>query len=348
MEKVTINDIARLTGLSKGTVDRVLHNRGEVSRKSYEKVMACISEMGYEPNVYASLLTGKDKGCIAVLLPRPEEGSYWELAISGIRKAEAKEKQVGISTRLFTYDEVSADSFRETCTQVLESKPAGVVIAPMFQFETQVFAQELSARNIPYVFVDTKLADPAGYLAFYGIPGYKSGYLCADMLLQGNPVKEVLVVRIMRDKERSSDPTIERRAGFQAYIREHNPQCTLRTLFVNPTDPVTTDQTLSAFFINFPGVRHIVTFNSRVHLIVPFLERNPIPGMRVIGFDNLKANIDGLRKGIVSMLIAQHPDQQVQNAIHTLAEFIVFHRKPETTDNHMHLDLLTRYNVEDY
>ena len=48
-EKITINDIARRTGLSKGTVDRVLHNRGEVSRKSYERVMEVIRELGYEP-----------------------------------------------------------------------------------------------------------------------------------------------------------------------------------------------------------------------------------------------------------------------------------------------------------
>ena len=157
MEKVTINDIARLTGLSKGTVDRVLHNRGEVSKKSYEKVMACIREMGYEPNVYASLLAGKGKGSIAVVLPRPEEGSYWELASSGIGKAEEAGRQVGMRTQLFTYDELSADSFRETCATVLDSKPSGVVIAPMFQYETQVFVQELSGRGIPYVFVDTKL-----------------------------------------------------------------------------------------------------------------------------------------------------------------------------------------------
>ncbi len=35
-------------------------------------------------------------------------------------------------------------------------------------------------------------------------------------------------------------------------------------------------------------------------------------------------------------------------AIRTLSEYIVFHRKPERQDNHMHMDLLTRYNVEDY
>ena len=48
------------------------------------------------------------------------------------------------------------------------------------------------------------------------------------------------------------------------------------------------------------------------------------------------------------MLIAQHPEKQVQEAIRTLSEFLVFQRKPETPDNHMHMDLLTRYNVEDY
>ena len=37
--KVTINDVAKAAGVSKGTVDRVLHNRGEVSRKSKEKVL---------------------------------------------------------------------------------------------------------------------------------------------------------------------------------------------------------------------------------------------------------------------------------------------------------------------
>ena len=45
-QKITIKDIARLTGLSKGTVDRVLHNREGVSKKSYAKVMQVIHEIG--------------------------------------------------------------------------------------------------------------------------------------------------------------------------------------------------------------------------------------------------------------------------------------------------------------
>ena len=54
-KKITIFDVAECAGVSKGTVDRVLHNRGEVSKTSAEKVRKAIEELGYEPNLYARL-----------------------------------------------------------------------------------------------------------------------------------------------------------------------------------------------------------------------------------------------------------------------------------------------------
>ena len=57
--KVTINDVARVAGVSKGTVDRVLHNRGEVSAKSKDKVLKVIEELGFKPNLHASLLASQ-------------------------------------------------------------------------------------------------------------------------------------------------------------------------------------------------------------------------------------------------------------------------------------------------
>ncbi len=345
-QKATINDIARLTGLSKGTVDRVLHNRGEVSRKSYEKVMQVIRELGYEPNLYASLLARGERHKLVLLFPDHPKGSYWELATAGEVKAQAALKPLSIVTEQVHYNQYSADSFREACARVLEAQPSGVVIAPMFQKETQVFAQQLFSRGIPYALVDTKLEMP-GYLAFFGIPAYKSGYLCADLLTGGEPVKEVLIVRIMRDKDRQSDPTVMRRAGFMDYMREHNPACTVRSLFIDPSDPTATDDALDAFFQEFPSVRHIVMFNSRIHLIVPFLERHP-RARRVVGFDNLSANLAALRRGTVTALVAQHPDEQVFLAIQALADKIVFQRLPSCTDNYLHMDVLLRYNAEDY
>ena len=87
-------------------------------------------------------------------------------------------------------------------------------------------------------------------------------------------------------------------------------------------------------------------FNSRVHLLVPFLERNALGHPRIIGFDGIEANLNALRRGLVTMLIGQRPDQQVERALKDLAEFAVLRRQPARQNNFMHMLLLTRYNVD--
>ncbi|MBR2228148.1 MAG: LacI family DNA-binding transcriptional regulator, partial [Bacteroidales bacterium] len=109
-DKITINDIARRTGLSKGTVDRVLHNRGEVSKKSYAKVMDAIHELGYEPNVFASILAKGGSQLVAILIPTYEKGSFWELAASGIDKAAEGTGTIGIRIESFGYDQYDIES----------------------------------------------------------------------------------------------------------------------------------------------------------------------------------------------------------------------------------------------
>ena len=347
-DKITINDIARRTGLSKGTVDRVLHNRGEVSKKSYEKVMKVIEELGYEPNVYASLLAKGGSQLVAVLIPAHEKGSFWELAASGIEKAAAGPGTIGIHVEPFEYDQYDIESFRQACNRLLEERPAGVVLAPLFMDETVAFSARLKGAGIPYVFIDSK-PNSDDYLAYFGMPLYQSGYLCGDQLTAGQQhVDSVLMVRVRRDRLQQSDPTVNRRAGFLDFMLEKSPECTLGNLFIDPNDPNGTYFKLDDWFREHPDVKHVVMFNSRIHLIVPWLEDHPDEARRVVGFDNLSANLDALRRGTVTSLIAQHPDDQVRLAVETLAEYILRKKLPSRKDNYMHMDILTRYNVEYY
>ena len=347
-QKITINDIARRTGLSKGTVDRVLHNRGEVSAKSYDKVMKVIRELGYEPNVYASLLAKGGSQLIAVLIPAREPGSYWDLAASGLEKAAQAVGNIGFRIAAFEYDQYDVESFREACRQVLDAAPAGVVVAPLFGEETRSLARQLRERGIPLAFFDSK-PDTEDYLAYFGMAQYKSGYLCADQLTGGQEnIGSVLMVRVMRDRLQQSDPTVNRRAGFLDYMLEYSPECTLGNLFIDPNDANGTYFKLDDWFREHPDVKHVVMFNSRIHLIVPWLEDHPDERRRVVGFDNLSANLDALRRGTVTSLIAQHPDDQVRLAVQALAENVLRKKLPARKDNYMHMDILTRYNVEDY
>ena len=82
--KITINDVAKAAGVSKGTVDRVLHNRGEVSAASKARVLKVIEELGFSPNVYASLLASRKVRKIVCLIPEFHQGEFWELTEKGI------------------------------------------------------------------------------------------------------------------------------------------------------------------------------------------------------------------------------------------------------------------------
>ena len=50
-EKIRIKDIAERAGVSVGTVDRVLHDRPNVSKPARDKVEKALKEMNYQPNV---------------------------------------------------------------------------------------------------------------------------------------------------------------------------------------------------------------------------------------------------------------------------------------------------------
>ncbi len=61
-------DIAKLAGVSRSTVSRVINNYPNVPQATREKVMRVISEMGYEPNTSAQILAGKANNTIGLFV----------------------------------------------------------------------------------------------------------------------------------------------------------------------------------------------------------------------------------------------------------------------------------------
>ena len=53
-KKIRIKDIADIAGVSAGTVDRVLHNRGHVAEDKRIKIEAALKKMNYTPNIHIS------------------------------------------------------------------------------------------------------------------------------------------------------------------------------------------------------------------------------------------------------------------------------------------------------
>ena len=85
---VTIQKIAELSGVSRGTVDRVLHGRPNVNPMIREKVVRAAEKLGYQPPV-----PPKSADCrqAAILIPQ------WTMGTSTGRSSAAFARHCAIS-----------------------------------------------------------------------------------------------------------------------------------------------------------------------------------------------------------------------------------------------------------
>jgi len=67
---LTLEEIARLSGVSRSTVSRVINQQPNVSSDVRQRVEAVIQETGYQPNLAAQTLVSKRTWMIGLVLPR--------------------------------------------------------------------------------------------------------------------------------------------------------------------------------------------------------------------------------------------------------------------------------------
>lgn len=343
----TIFDVAKLCGVSRGTVDRVVHRRGRVSQKTIDKVERAIEILGYRPNPNASLLASKRTYVFSCLIPTFKKGEYWEKIYEGFQKGAVANPYYNIELDFHLYDQTDPDSFNRCCQDILEAKPAGVIMNTVFKSETVIFSEQLDAEKIPYAFVDN-VYEESNYTLYYGVDPYKSGELGAFLLTNRCNPAEILQVRLIRDSGHRADPNSTRRKGFIDYIQRTLPDTKVHTIFIEPSDPQQTYLTLDKFFKEHPQVKHMVMTNSRIYLIDDFLQNNPDPERVVLGFDDLEGNLASLRSGNVEYLVTRHISMQSYHALVALADFVIRKVIPAKRKNYLHMDILHRMNLDDY
>lgn len=347
--KATVYDVARLAGVSRGTVDRVVNRRGRVSDESKRKVEKAVLELGYEPNASASFLASRKTYRIAVLIPQPGEADYWRRIDDGFTDGETQSGRFfNIELLRFYYDQTDSVSFESKAAEMLQSDIDGAVLTAVFQLSTRNLAAELHSRHIPYAFVDTK-DESLPYVLHYGVNPAKSGELAAYLLgLAAGKPKEIGLIGIKRDPALLSDPNRARREGFINYVGEHFPDCKMFSIFLDASSPDGIFKQMEDFIKAYPSVSNFAVLCSRTYLLRDWLAANPDPGRVVIGFDDLDANLDALREGLVTFLVTRHIPHQSRDILVAFAAYLAGGAEPKERNVFVHMDILSKMNIDDY
>lgn len=97
----TIKQIAKLAGVSIGTVDRVLHERGGLAPDTKARVQAAIEELGYVPNQTAqSLAVYKKRLHILCFIIESPISPFFHVVNKAIRRKADSLNQAGVRVTL--------------------------------------------------------------------------------------------------------------------------------------------------------------------------------------------------------------------------------------------------------
>lgn len=182
MARVTINMIAEKAGVSRGTVDRVLHNRQEVAPDVREHVLAVAKIMGYITPSEAHT----EKKMIGVILP----GNRWfddylkKEWMRGLRDACVIVEPLGYRVELVECETDIPSDIASAAERLMKKKPAGIALTGMDTGTMRKCIDDIVQKGVPVVTYNSDIS-AAKRSCFVGQDLYRSGRVAANMIFPG-------------------------------------------------------------------------------------------------------------------------------------------------------------------
>lgn len=342
-ENSGVKEIARLAGVSIGTVDRVIHNRPGVSEKTRENVNKIISDLNYQPNILASRLASRKIYRIAILLPHTsKETDFWAAPLKGINRASAEIKNYGVEIQPYFFDLADEKSFQKQSKAILKLKPDGVLVSPSFTTAATAFFQACREKKIPVVLIDSNLPG-TNPLSYIGPNLFYSGYQVAHLMAFGNRnLTKILFVEIS-----AANTEAETEQGFRKYFSENGSDPQIIRLDIQNAEFRSVAKSLDTIFKKHSDIEAIFVSNSRVASVAKFLKRENRDDLMLIGYDILQDNIKYLESKTIDFLICHKPEDQGYRGIMALVQKLVFNNIPEAVQ-YMPIDIISRENHRFY
>lgn len=343
-----VKEIARRANVSLATVDRVIHNRGGVSKKTKEKIELIIKMLNYKPNILARRLASPKRIKLATLIPGvSEETNFWDSPHQGILMAEAEIKDYGVEIEKYFFDLNDKETFISQSKLILKKQFDGVLITPFFIQESIWFISALQERNIPFVFIISDIPNHNS-LSYIGPDLYQSGCVVAHLV--GYLIKEgskILIVTIA--KEIGKDyPLSKIEEGFRNYISENQKVYNIIAVEIRQTNYTSVEASLSDILNREGKVDVIFVTSSRVFTVANYLDKKGIGKKPIlIGFEFLNESVKYLQNGTIDFLVCHKPQQQAYRGINILFQHLVSNTNIEKVSL-MPIDIITKENARFY
>ncbi|MEA4923029.1 MAG: LacI family DNA-binding transcriptional regulator [Eubacteriaceae bacterium] len=334
---ITLQQIAELAGVSRGTVDRAINNRGRINPEVAEKILRIANENGY----FASKRRGgvtKKIGIITQL----NTSAFMIHIRDGIEKAVKELKERNVDVILKGTDTVNGKEQATIIDEMTAEKIDGLAIMPSDSQIVRDKIRELRRDGIPVVTFNSDL-DYSERNFFIGLNNEQSGRAAAGLMgMMTRGIGKVLVITGYF----TNDVNIQRVEGFIGEMKKAYPRAELLGVQSSFDRAEEVENIIVTTMTNIPDIDGIFIASGGQEGIQKAFNKVKIKKRPyVIVYDRTPANEKALREGTVDFVIGQEGFRQGYSAPVRLADLLLNNEMPASEYEYTDAIIITKYNI---
>lgn len=323
----TIKMIARLAGVSRGTVDRVLNRRGGVNSETATRVMAIADELNYKPNLVGKSLSTKGvRGRSIGVLLNAEDNPFFDDVLNGVAAKGAEIEDFGFHLHIEKLKGYDIDQQLVGIDNLVASGVSGLILSPINQPQIAAKLRELQAKHIPVVCLNTDVLD-APRVAYVGSDYIQCGRVAAELfglLAGGAPQKLALVMGsfiILGHNLRVQ--------GFRECVENELSHFEIVAMVENNDDDQRSYEATRSVLAQHPDLTGVFFSAAGIEGGLNALEDAGLLGkINVVTVDLTNVVKHNLRNGNITATVCQEPHKQGFEAVRVMFDLLLAEKYP--------------------
>ena len=309
---VTVKTLALAAGVSRGTVDRVLHNRGNVKKEVAVKIKALAKELGYVPNRAGRELSGfKLSYKIGVLLPSIGN-VFFDGVTNGIEEAIREYEELGVEVVFTKVQGYKEDVHLKSIDELVSKGCSALCLATM---QTEAIAQkikECQKSGIKVILVNSDI-EGSGRICYVGSDYIKAGKTCAG-LLSLMKQKEHINILIVTGSEKMRGHQ-QRISGFKDELDRLGCDYSVVNTIESDDSDIKAQILVQKYLKENPKINCVYVTGAAVQGVGSAIIASGRKDIFGIAFDDIYTTVELVRAGLFKFVICQEPFVQGYQSI---------------------------------
>ncbi len=321
---VTIKKIAEISGVSRGTVDRVLNNRGKVSEAVERKVRETAQRLGYTPNMAGKALSIKKKEIvIGSVLPSEGNPFFYEI-MRGMIVAANELSDYGVRLeikKMRGYDPEKQERLIDEFSKRIDI----LLITPVDDDRIREKIDALAECGVPTITLNSDICD-SKRVCYVGSDYFKGGEIACGMLAMATGGRANLGIIMGSSKVLGHSQRLD---GFMKILRQRFPDIRVTGTTETEDDDIIAFDRTRKLLERYPQTNALFIVAAGVYGACRAVIDNGVDkDICVVTFDDVPSTVEMMERGLVRATICQQPFTQGYEAVKIAFDYYLGKKVP--------------------